>query len=277
MKKFLISIILACIFSTSVYAAEVDKYSKDYLQNKKHFAIINPIAENVVEAALKHSLKKETGAEFKVNFTGYTTSSIKKGIFKSLELTAENLTIDEIPILYLNLKSLTDYNYIDYTKNPVEYKSDMTFGYKLTLNEDSLNTALKTKKYQKTISQVNNLAYPLFYITEVRTKIIRSRLFLIIDYNFPIAKSSRDKTFITSSDVKIENGNIKATNVRVDTKYGNLGLDRVANLINLLNPLDFTLKLMDSKKCKANIENVNIVDNNIEVDGKIFVESDNKN
>ena len=71
-------------------------------------------------------------------------------------------------------------------------------------------------------------------------------------------------------------GKIKAKNVKIDTAYGNLGLNKVANLINYLNPLEFTIHLLDDNKYNGNIENVNIVDNRVKVDGKIYVKSTDK-
>ena len=275
MKKVFLTSLIIFLVSSSCYASQ-DRYSKEYLQGKRHISIINPIVEKVVESAIKKELKKETGADFKVSFTGYTTSSMKKGIFKSLELSGKNIIAEGIPLPYVHLKTLSDYNYIDYTKSPVEYKSDMIFAYNMILSEESINIALRDKKYQKVISKVNKIAYPLFVLTNVQSKIYNNELYLIMDYNFPIAGLSKDRTFVASSDLKVEKGKIKAKNVKIDNKYGNLGLDRVANLINLLNPLGFTLELMDSKKCDGNIENVNIVDNNIQVDGKIFVKGDKK-
>lgn len=275
MKKLTL-ILIAFLITITPSFAFLDRYSKEYLQSKKHFAVINPVVEAAVESAIKKELKKQTGVKFNVKFTGYTTSSMKKGIFKSLELSGENPTFDGIPIKYAHLRTLTDYNYIDYKQSPVVYKSDMTFAYDIILTDDSLNAALANKKYQKTIDKVNKIAYPLFTIEKVQAKLRQNKLYLVIDYNFPVARMSSDRTFIASSDLKVEQGKIKAKNVFFDTKYGNLGMGRVANLINLLNPLEFTLQMMDSKDCKGNVENVNIVDNKIKVDGKIFVSGDEK-
>ena len=121
--KRIIFLITAIVLTQSVSYAAVDRYSKEYLQNRHHFAIINPVVECAVEKAIKAQLRKDTGAEFDVKFTGYTTSSMKKGIFKSFELATDNLILEEgIPISDLHLKSETDYNYIDYTKSPLEKK-----------------------------------------------------------------------------------------------------------------------------------------------------------
>lgn len=108
----------------------------------------------------------------------------------------------------------------------------------------------------------------------VSTKIRNNKLYILTEYNFPIAPSSRNKVFVASSDFKVQNGKIRAINVKLDSAYGKISLDKVANLLNLLNPLEFTMEILDSKKCNANIENVNIVDNKVKIDGKIFVEGD---
>ena len=45
-------------------------------------------------------------------------------------------------------------------------------------------------------------------------------------------------------------------------------------MINLLNPLGFTLDLLESKQCDGKIENVNIVNNKIKINGKIFIKGE---
>lgn len=275
LKSFIIFGILTILaLNNSVFAENIDKYSKEYLQSKKHFSILRPVAENIVEKNIKQALKKETGSNFDVKFSGYSVSSMKEGIFKSLELTGKDFVSYDIPITYLHLKSLDDYNYIDYKQNPIVFKSDMTFSYDMLLSEDSVNKALEGKDYQNVIKNVNKIAYPLFVTKNVRTKILENHMYLIMTYNIPLIKSSKEKTFVMTTDFTVENGKIKAKNVHIDSSYGNIGLNKVANLINLLNPLDFTLKLIDTKKCNGIIENVNIIDNKIKIDGKIFIKGE---
>ena len=275
MKKILLLMFMSVFMSAGIAgASENDKFSADYLKNHKHFAIMNPVAESIAEHSIKRSLKKETGADFKVKFDGYTLSSMKKGIFKNLEITGEDVPVEGIVLPYVNLKTATDYNYIDYTKDPVVFKSDMTFTYEIDLSEESMNTALKHTDYQKVLNKVNDIAYPLFQIKGVSTRIRNNRIYILTEYNFPIAPSSKNRVFVSSSDFKVQDGQIQAANVKVDSVYGNLSTSKVANLINLLNPLDFTLKLLDTKKCNAKLENVNIVDNKVQINGKIFVEGD---
>ena len=270
MKRIFVLFITFFLLTCTVFASQ-DKCSKEYLQSKKHFSLSRIIAEKIATRGIKSALKRETGVKFDVKFEGYTASSIKKGVFKTIELTGKDAKIDGIDVPYIYLKSLDNYNYIDYNQNPVVYKTDMSFAYDLLLSEESINQALEKSDYNKTLTRVNKLAGSLFAIKKVRTKIVTNKLYIIMDYNFPIVKSSRDKSFVTSSDFQVVNGKIKAKNVHIDSVYGNLGLDKVANLINLLNPLEFTLSKIDDNEYNGKIENINIVDNMVKVDGKIFI------
>lgn len=272
MKKLFL--IFLTILLTSHAGFAIDKYSADYLKNRKHFSMMNPAVEGLVEHEIKKALKKETGANFKVNFTGYTLSSMKKGIFKDLELTGKDVVVEDITIPYVHIKSLSDYNYVDYTKDPIEFKSDMQFAYDMLLDQNSLNKALENKNYQNVLKNINNLAYPMFQVTGVKTKIVDNKLYILTSYNFPIAPSAKDKVFVASSDFRVQNGKVRAVNVKLDSAYGKISLNKVANLLNLLNPLEFTMELLDSKQCDAKIENINIVDNKVKIDGKILVKGD---
>ncbi len=270
MKKILI-LIIALIFAIPVFA--VDKYSAEYLRNKKHIAVMNPFVEYIAQSQIKRALKKETGADFKVKFEGYSLSSLKAGIFKYLEITGKDVDVNGIYVPYLEFKTLTDYNRIDYSVDPVIVKSDMIFYYELYLSEKSINDALKSEEYQITIRDINKKAYPLFVLNDVRTKIKNDKVYIIMDYNFPIHPSRKNKTFMVSTNFHVINGIIRARDIGIDNAYGNLPVDKVTNLINLLDPLSFTLDVMNTKKCKCKIENVKLVDNIFQINGRMFVES----
>lgn len=272
-KKITILFIIAVFAVLPVYAKQ-DKISAEYLKNKKHFAILNPLVENIAEKSIKKSLKKECNGDIDVKFEGYTLASMKKGVFKTLNIKGKDLLIEGIEIPLMEIKSLTDYNRIDYKQNPPVIKSDMEYAYHLELSEKSINEALDKKDYQKTIQRINNIAYPLFMLYDVNVKIRNNKVYIIMDYNFPISKLAKNRSFVVSTGFKINGEKIKAYNVAIDKAYGNLSVEKITNLINLLDPLSYTLSVMNKKKCNARIENVKIVDNIIQIDGKIFVKGD---
>jgi len=271
MKNCLILCIISTILSTIPTFAETDKFSEDYLKNKKHFAIANPLTEGLIERALKKILQKETQADFKVKFSAYTLSSLRRGIFKSIDLEAEDLIVEDIPIPYAHLKSILDYNYVDYKSRPIAFKSNMEFEYELLLSDETINEALKRKEYYEVLGKVNKLAYPLFEIRKVKTKIIDDRLYIAVLYNFPINPNEKNKIFIVSSLFSVKNGKIVASDISLDEAYKKISLRKVSNLVNLVNPLEFMLSLLDSKKSKGTVKNLEFVDNKIKVNGTIFI------
>lgn len=273
-KKFLSILLINLFFLSSVFAND-NAVARERLQNKKHFALMNPFVESFAQNAIKRALKKKIGpGKYKVKFEIYTVSSLKKGVFKTLNIEGKNLTIDEVPVPKLVLKSVTDYNWIDYKADPILIKSDMMFNYELELDEGSINQALKHKSYLKTLERVNQRAYPLFEISNVKVRIMRDLAYIVMDYSLPLAKSKKTRKFVVSTDFKVEDGKIRAKNVAIDKAYGSLSLDKVTNLVNLVDPLSFTLLKLNEKDCKGRVENVKIENDIIRINGKIFIKGE---
>ena len=273
MKKFLILFFTLLALTVPVFAS-TDKMSQEYLKGKKHFSPVTFIAENTAEKVLEKALKKNTKSDFDVKIKAYNLSSMKEGIFKYAEFSTKDLVIEEIPIVMLNIKTDSDYNWIDYRENPIICKSDMVYSYTLHLTEDSINQALKHKEYFKTLQKVNQKAYPLFTLHDVKVKTLGDKVRIMMDYSLPLAQNNKVKSFSITTDFVVNENIVKAYNVTYDKAYGNLGESKVANLINLLDPLSFTLKLLNTKKCNTRIENVKIIDNIIQINGKIYVKAE---
>ena len=273
MKKLIILALVGILISIPAYS-KTDKTSVEYLKNRKHFSIMNPTAERIAQKIIKKLLKNESGNNFNVKLKGYTLSSMKQGIFKHLEIEGKDFFVEGIPVPYAKIKTLTDYNWIDYKEDPPICRTNMEFEYFVNLSEESINTALQKEEYTKKLNTLNEIAYPLFIAKEVKVKLKENRLYIIMKYNFPISPMQNDKHFIMASDFKVENNNIIAKNIKLNKAYGAMQLDKIANLINKLDPLTFTLSLMNTKKCNAKIENVKINDDLVEINGKIFVEGD---
>ena len=55
-------------------------------------------------------------------------------------------------------------------------------------------------------------------MTGVRTKIADNRLYVIMEYTVPLKNKNKVRTFIPSTDLKIENGRITTKDVRVNSR-----------------------------------------------------------
>lgn len=273
MKKILIALLVGGLIATPAYS-KTDKTSAEYLKNKKHFSIMNFPAERIAQKILRNLIENESGHDFDITLKGYTLSSMRKGIFKYLEIEGENFEVNDINIVYGNIKTLTDYNWVDYKQNPPIFKTDSTFAYKIRLSEDSINKALEKKEYQKVLDNLNNRAYPLFTMNKISIRLKNNKTFIIMEYNFPLSPMKNDKKFVVSTDFKVVENKIIADNINISSIYGTLQHNKIANLINGLDPLNYTLTVLNTKKCNAKVENVKIIDNLVEIDGKIFVEGD---
>ena len=276
MIKNIVVLLIAMIMCTSSVLAKTDKSSAEYLKNKKHFTPLNPFVESIAQKVIKKTLKKSTGEIFKVKFDGYTLYSMKQGVFKNLELEGDNFQISGIDVKYLKLKSITDYNKINYKQNPAVIETDMIYAYELHLTEKSINQVLNHKEYQKKIDKINNITYPLFMLKNIDAKINNNKLHMIISYNFPIAPSNKDKIFTIKTGLKVERNKISADEIDIDSSNKALSAEKITNLINHLDPLTFALDLMNTKKCNARVENIKIIDNFIQINGKIYVKGEDK-
>ena len=49
---------------------------------------------------------------------------------------------------------------------------------------------------------------------------------------------------------------------------------KMISLINYVNPLEYTIDVINKNDAKIYIENVNIIDDKIKINGKIFVKGD---
>lgn len=274
MKKLLVFIIMTFCFISPVLSR--DTLSEDYLKNKKHFFSMSFLGENAVEKVLKHALKKEAPGDYKVNFKGYTLSSLKEGIFKYLEVTGKDVTAENIEIPYFNIKTVTDYNWIDYNQNPIVYKSDMEFDFVAHLSDKSINNALETEEYKKVLNKVSQKAYPIFTLNKVNVKLKNDKMYIIMSYNFPITPRAKDKTFVVSTGLHIVDNEIKTCNVLFDSLYGNLPQNKVVNLVNLVDPLNYLSKQFKIDNGEVKINEIKIEDDIVVINGKIFIKGENK-
>ena len=149
--------------------------------------------------------------------------------------------------------------------------SDMVYAYELHLTEKSLNQALESKEYKEIIEKLNEKAFPLFVLKGAFINIKNDKLKVILEYNLPIAPSRNDKKIKITTGLKVERDRISANNISIDGSYGKLPPEKITNLLNFLDPLTFTLKLMNTKNCNVRTENVKIIDNIIQINGKIYV------
>lgn len=283
MKKILIALSLFSLCGTTVNAQCLDfqcpsdyKVSHGFSKFLGTVSGSNFIARKTAENIIKKSIKKDAQGDFDVKLETFGAKDLMDGKFKSLVITGKDVSADDVYLSYLKLKTICDYNYIVYDKKnkTALFKEDfgMTFGAILT--ESDINNSMNNKDYKELIDEINSLGKTtgLFNIKSARVKIVNNKFMYIVRIKFPLISSSKD--IIISSNINVHNGRIIFTQTDVMNNFMKLDLSRITYLLNNLNPLNFSLRILENKDADMQVQEAVIKDNKIYVNGIITVDKD---
>lgn len=234
----------------------------------------NLIAQQVAQSLIKRQLKKESGEKFKVKVSSYSMADLKAGRFKSLDISGENLDLDGVYVSYMDFKTLCDFNYIVFDKNTnsVFFKEAFPMSYSIVMNENDINNTMNSSAYSKLIRDVNKLgsALNLFKINDTHVKIHNNQFFYIFDYSLPFLGGHYN--MVVEADLRVEDGNIAFQNTKIASKNFRIDISQLARVLNYLNPLEFSLNILENNNTTMNVRNISLVNNAINVHGTLVVD-----
>ncbi len=82
------------------------------------------------------------------------------------------------------------------------------------------------------------------------------------------------QNIVVSSDVNIFNGKLYLSHTKVLNNFFSLDLSNLSYVINYLNPLSFSLGILENKDATLTVKDAAIKDNRIDIDGTIIVLKD---
>ena len=279
MKKIILLALL--LFGLASYGCDIQcPENKDLTSSTSRFfskvtgqrALSEVIGEKILKKSIKQNI---TSGKIKTNITSFSTRDLKAGKFKSIELTAKDLSVQDIYISYIHIKTLCDYNYIGQNKQgEITILDDIPFGVDIVLTIDDLNKTMESENYKRIINDINRLGGKLgvFEIQSTKAKIKNNQIYYIVEYTIPFIK--QPQYFVIASDLCVKNGKIEFENSKILGNSLTLDVNRISTLINYVNPLDFSLKMQDNRDTKINIKNVRIEDDKIIADGILTVLKD---
>lgn len=283
MKKILTVISIMTVFAAAANAGcESFQCPANYKTSNgvsKFFGSVtgtNFVANKAAEAILKSSIQKEADGDFDVKLESFSAADLAAGRFKSLTVTGRNVSADDVYISYLKLKTICDFNHIvvDNKKKSAVFKEDfgMTFGAILT--ESDINNSMNSTIYKEMIEDINELGRnsKLFNITSAKVKILNNKFLYIVKVKFPLIGTS--KSIVISSNINVHNGKIIFTQTNVMNNILNVDLSKITYLLNNLNPLNFSLRILENKDADMMVQEAVIKDDKIYVNGIITVDKD---
>ena len=234
----------------------------------------NILAQQVAQSLIKRQLKKESGENFKVKVSSYSLADLKAGRFKSLDISGENLDLDGVFVSYMDFKTLCDFNYIVFDKNTnsVFFKESFPMSYSIVMNEEDLNKTMNSSAYARLIRDVNNLgtSLNLFKINDTQVKIHNNQFFYVFDYSLPFLGGHYN--MIVEADLKVVDGNIEFKNTKIASKNFSIDISSLSKVLNYLNPLEFSLNILENNNTTMNVRNISLSNNTVNVNGTLIVD-----
>jgi hypothetical protein len=234
------------------------------------------LSEKIGEKLVKKAIKKNiTSGDIKVNLDAYSVRDLKAGRFKSLEINGKNVDIQGVYISSFNAKTLCNFNYIanDKRGNYI-VKEDIPASFNAIITEEDLNKTMLSSDYKRMIDDINSIGGNLniFQITSTNIKLKNDKMYYVLKYSMPFVRKTKE--LVITANLKVENGQIELANTSFLNNSMALDVDKLSKLINYINPLDFSAKILENKDAKFNIETVNISNGKITIDGNMTILKD---
>ncbi len=280
MKKILVMLGAMIISAGAAFSTTCDmQCAENPYENKTFISNIagtNFLGEKIANIIIKKEILKDSSGDYKVDLQSYNISALARGEFKSLNIVGTNTVTDGIYASYIRLKTLCDYNYIEVNnkENTITFKENFGMAYAIQFTEDDLNQTMQNSSYMEMIRRVNGIgnASKMFNISSSSVKIKDNKLIYVMKVAIPLLNVKKEIAIET--DVKARNGKIIINEAELMTEYFKIDAYKLSSLINYLNPLDFSMKLMKNKDANMQVKEIAIKDNKINVSGIVTVDKD---
>ena len=195
--------------------------------------------------------------------------------FNYRPIKGKNITANGISVSQFKINTLCKFNYITLseTQEPI-FKEDLPFAFELVISDDDLNKTISSESYKKILNKLNNVGanYGLFRINGTGVKIKDNKFYYILNVVIPFVKNPQN--IVVVSDLVVADGEIDFANTRLLNSRFSLDLKKVNRIINYLNPLDFSLNILENKDAKVTVQHARIEDDKIVTSGFFVVPKD---
>lgn len=235
---------------------------------------MNFLSRAIANSVVKSELKKSTGAKgFKVKMNSFSAKDLAAGRFRGLDISGDNLDFDCVYVTQFNANTVCDFNYVKVTTKDIKFKENFIMKYNMTISDVDLRKTLLSKNYLTFLNSLNIKVGPmnLMELKDVDVKLKADKFYFILKMNNQIFGRNVPVTLNMSSKMKIENGQFKVSEVTFENFNQKISLTQLTNVLNLINPLNFTVDVLNNKNTKLALNNFDIKGNKIMLDGTVFV------
>jgi len=235
---------------------------------------MNFIAKQTAKKIIKNELNKAAPGNYDVDIDSFSAIDLKNGRFRSLRIHGDNISSKGIYVSSVDLKTLSEYNSIDYNSKPIQFINDFPMSFSSTISEDDLNKTLVNMGYIKKLTNINIVGVSLFTVDNVAFKLKNNKIYLIAQMKAPFLMGERLVKFTFSGKLNVQDGKIVLDDVCSDN-LRNINLKKFVDVINNMNPFDLPMNLFEGSDTNLSIKDVKIIDNKIYIDGIIVIKRTN--
>lgn len=282
MFRKIYALIVVLVMSSSIaFAGDLTTYcAQSYDMSKGGTKFItaitgmNFLSRTIANSVVKNELKKSTGAKgFKVKMNSFSAKDLVDGRFKGLNISGKNLNFDGVYVTDFSANTVCDFNYVKATTKDIKFKENFIMKYNMTISDVDLRKTLLSKNYLTFLNSLNIRvgALNLMELKDVDVKLKADKFYFTLKMNNQIFGKNIPVNLNLSSKMKIESGQFKASEVTLENFNQKVSLTQLTNVLNLINPLNFTVDVLNNKNTKVALNNFDIKGNNIMLDGTFFV------
>lgn len=261
-------------FDYSSYCASKSP-SKTFFGNVMSLSGANFVSRNIIESKIEDELKKETNSKFKVDIDSFFGTSILNGEFKSLKVSAKNYSYKDLFASNFNAQTICSYNKVSYDDKKLVINENVVLTYSTEITQQDLDKTVASSSYQKLLDRMSEDSFisSLFKIQNAGVKIREGRLvfkYEVLPFpKYSIKGFTKPVDIVFGANLKVEDNKIQLCDFdlnSIKTSYSS-----ILPLINLLNPLNYEVKVDKNTKGKLEVEEIKISEGKIKVNGYIFI------
>jgi len=286
MKKLLLFLILILLFATPSFATcdylifcppKASGLSSKMGQSVSKGLGATLLSEKIAQSMIKGDLKKATNQNFDVVVKSYSFQDFIHGRFKSIIISGKNINIEGAYLTSLKLKTLCDFNHVQFRQNSMVFKENMIVGFSTEISNSDLMKTMKSNGYLDKLNCVNveGCGITFFKLSGADVKIKNNKLYFTIRITSQLLLT-KPIDIVMATDLKVEDGRIVLTKVDLGDMAKGIDSKKLAYHLNAMNPLTFSLDVLENKTAKMCIKHVDIIGDKIIVDGNIFILKNSK-
>lgn len=225
------------------------------------------VAEKVIQNLIAKKLENVFHQKFNVFLTADSASELFGGVFRSLNISSNNVNIQGIHVSALKVTTLCNKNSINLNSKPVKLRENMVLAFWAELSDNDLKETFSNAKYLDAVNGLNlsSLGIASYKLNPSTIKIKNNKLCFTV--NAKPCGSYPTMDIAVSADMMIKEGNVEFSKVDFVNLYTGFDPTKFQNALNPNRYLNLNVYLYGNQSADIKIQNLIISNNKIVIDG----------